>query len=800
MSRCDLHIHSKFSARSEDWLFRRFDFPDSCTEPLDVYTQLREYGMDFVTITDHDCIEGCLAIADKPRTFISEQVTTYFPQDPCKVHVLVWGITPAQHQDISVFRSNIFELQKYLAENRIAHAIAHPLYSVNGKLTASHLERLILLFKHFEGINGLRDSLLSDLAGKLLRELTPAKIDDFANRHDLAPSHPEPWKKVLVGGSDDHGGKFFASAFTETPKAKTATEFLAHIRAGRCQPKGRAGTPLALSHGFYNTLSSFIQGRFHEKLGPGAALLEQIFSRFMEGRDPTQFTLREKATFVAQGVLSGKIFELAKPANVSLWNELSRYFARPEVKEKIAREVEVVAEPERRAFLLANIVSEQLAFRFFQRFVQQMTGGNLIEGMQALTAIAPLLLVLSPYIYGFHSQAPSRKWLREIFQEMTGTIPENLRNTKRAWFTDTLEDVNGVATTIRKMTAAAKSVGADLIVVTSRNEIRITDIPIKNFKPIGEFELPEYELQKLSFPPILRMLDYIQREGFTEIIISTPGPIGLTALAAAKMLNLQTSGIYHTDFPQYIRILTDDSFLESVAWNYMHWFYGQLDSVFVNSEEYRRSWIARGFAPEKLKILPRGLDTTLFSPEHRDPAFWQKFGEHNGAVHLLYVGRISKEKDLDVLAQAYRQLRNEGLPIQLYLVGDGPYLQALHEAMPEAIFTGYLRSKELAAAYASADVFVFPSTTDTFGNVVIEAQASGVPVIVSDTGGPKELVEANVNGVVTKSHDVEDLVRAIRDLVNDKRKRDQMSRQARQAVIDRSWPGAFRKFWAATEI
>ena len=800
MSRCDLHIHSKFSARSEDWLFRRFDFPDSCTEPLDVYTQLREHGMDFVTITDHDCIEGCLAIADKPRTFISEQVTTYFPQDTCKVHVLVWGITPAQHQDISVFRSNIFELQKYLAENRIAHAIAHPLYSVNGKLTASHLERLILLFKHFEGINGLRDSLLSDLAGKLLRELTPAKIDDFANRHDLAPSHPEPWKKVLVGGSDDHGGKFFASAFTETPKAKTATEFLAHIRAGRCQPKGRAGTPLALSHGFYNTLSSFIQGRFHEKLGPGAALLEQIFSRFMEGRDPTQFTLREKATFVAQGVLSGKIFELAKPANVSLWNELSRYFARPEVKEKIAREVEVVAEPERRAFLLANIVSEQLAFRFFQRFVQQTTGGNLIEGMQALTAIAPLLIVLAPYIYAFHSQAPSRKWLREIFQEMTGTIPENLRNTKRAWFTDTLEDVNGVATTIRKMTAAAKNAGADLTVVTSRNEIRITDIPIKNFKPIGEFELPEYELQKLSFPPILRMLDYIQREGFTEIIISTPGPIGLTALAAAKMLNLQTSGIYHTDFPQYIRILTDDSFLESVAWNYMHWFYGQLDSVFVNSEEYRRSWIARGFAPEKLKILPRGLDTTLFSPEHRDPAFWQKFGQHNGAVHLLYVGRISKEKDLDVLAQAYRQLRDEGLPIQLYLVGDGPYLQALHEAMPEAIFTGYLRGKELAAAYASADVFIFPSTTDTFGNVVIEAQASGVPVIVSDTGGPKELVEANVNGVVTKSHDVEDLVRAIRDLVNDKRKRDQMSRQARQAVIDRSWPGAFRKFWAATEI
>src|SRR6266576_3608928 len=89
MSRCDLHIHSKFSARSEDWLFRRFDFPDSCTEPLDVYTQLREHGMDFVTLTDHDCIDGCLAIADKPRTFISEQVTTYFPK--IRVSFMCWS-------------------------------------------------------------------------------------------------------------------------------------------------------------------------------------------------------------------------------------------------------------------------------------------------------------------------------------------------------------------------------------------------------------------------------------------------------------------------------------------------------------------------------------------------------------------------------------------------------------------------------------------------------------------------------------------------------------------------------------
>jgi len=801
MSKCDLHIHSRYSARSEEWLFRRLDFPDSYSDPRELHRQLLERGMDFVTITDHDTIEGCLQIVHLPQSFISEQITTYFPQDPCKIHILAWGISEAQHEEIVAVRDNVYELQKYLAATQIAHAVAHPLYSINGQLAASHLERLILLFKHFEAVNGLRDALLSELAQNLFGSLTREKIDKLADRHNLVPTHPEPWQKTFTGGSDDHGGKFIASACTETPPADSAEKFLAHVRAGNCSAQGNGGTPLALSHGFYNTVSCFIQDRFHEKLGPSAIVLEQMFSRFMEGRDPTELTLTEKGRIFAQGVLSGKIFELVKPANVSMWKELSGYFQRPEVKAKLAEELNGVSEPERRTFLMANLVAEQLAFRLFKKFVLQISSGNMVESMQALTAIAPILIILTPYIYGFHSQAPSRKWLRKIFQELTGEIPSALQNRKRAWFTDTLEDVNGVATTIRKMAAAGAAAGKELIVVTSRSELNIDNIPIKNFRPIGEFELPEYELQKLSFPPILQMLDYIQRKKFSEIIISTPGPIGLTALLAAKMLNLQTSGIYHTDFPQYVRILTEDSFLESAAWHYMHWFYGQLDTVFVSSEQYRQSWINRGFDPEKLKIFPRGLDTELFNPARRDPAFWEKYGAAtNGEVRLLYVGRISREKDLDVLANAYRRLREEGLSVQLFVVGHGPYSQALSETLPDAVFTGYLTGLELATAYASADVFAFPSTTDTFGNVIIEAQASGVPVVVSDSGGPKELVDDKTNGLVTKSHDVEDFTRAIRALIVDPALRERMGDCARQSVIDLSWPNAFRKFWSMTEV
>src|SRR5450432_140228 len=352
MSLCDLHIHSRFSARSEEWLFRRFDFPDSYSDPRDLYRLLRKRGMDFVTITDHDTIDGNLDIAGLDYTFISEEVTTYFPYDPCKLHLLVWGISEVQHSEIAALRENIYDLQSYLQKAAISHSVAHPLYSINGKLEASHLERLILLFKHFEGINGLRDALLSVLARELLSGLTPKKIEEMANRHNFRPTHAEPWKKIFTGGSDDHGGKFLASAYTETPGARSTKEFLQHICDGECVAHGEGGTPLALSHGFYNTVSRFIQDRFRERLGPSAGLVEKMFSRFMEGRDPTEFTLAEKAGFITQGILSGKIFELAKPANISLWRELSGYFAQPKVKAKLARETAKISDPGRRTFVM----------------------------------------------------------------------------------------------------------------------------------------------------------------------------------------------------------------------------------------------------------------------------------------------------------------------------------------------------------------------------------------------------------------------------------------------------------------
>ena len=573
------------------------------------------------------------------------------------------------------------------------------------------------------------------------------------------------------------------------------------LRDGRAHIHGQSGTPLLLSHSLYKTAYAFAE----DKLGKGPRrgetpkLLEKMFARFMEGENPTEFTFTEKLEFLAQGVLSGKIFEMVRPANRSLWRELSGYFSQPAVKAAIARQTAGVAEPERRAFLIANLFANQLAFRFFNKFVAELSGGNMMEGLQALSAIAPLALMLSPYIYVFKSQSPDRRQLRRVSGEIAGDMPAALLNTKRAWFTDTLEDVNGVATTIQKMTAAVVAAGYDLTVVTSRTHIDIAGIPLKNFPPIGEFEIPEYELQKLTFPPMLEMCDYIQREGFTELVISTPGPIGITALLAAKMLHLRTVGIYHTDFPQYVQILTDDHFMETLAWRFMHWFYHQLDLIYVNSEEYRRSWIERGIDGAKIRILPRGLDTRLFHPSRRDPKFWIKRGARPGELILLYVGRVSVEKNLDVFAAAHDQVRAAGLAVRAAIVGDGVYTKTMQQRLPDACFTGYLSGEDLARAYASADVFVFPSISDTFGNVVIEAQASGLPVVVSDQKGPQELVENGVTGLVTRGLDVDDLTAALLRLGRDAGLRARISEAGRRAVETRSWATAAEKFWTNSE-
>jgi len=203
----------------------------------------------------------------------------------------------------------------------------------------------------------------------------------------------------------------------------------------------------------------------------------------------------------------------------------------------------------------------------------------------------------------------------------------------------------------------------------------------------------------------------------------------------------------------------------------------------------------QGIASEKITLFTRGVDIERFTPDKRNGTL-KRWNLESGP-NLLYVGRVSKEKNLHLLADAYLKLRKTCPGVNLVIAGDGPYTQEMKSELAGrgAVFTGYIQGEELASLYASCDLFVFPSTTDTFGNVVLEAQASGLPVIVTPHGGPQENVEHGRTGLVVDSVDCDGLAKAMEELVRDEPRRLRMSHAARTAMEKRSFDLAFMKTW-----
>ncbi len=786
MSRCDLHLLSRYSSRPPEWILRRIGVPESYSTPEELYRKARAAGMDFVTVTDRDSIRGALSIADRPGAFISAKVTAAFP-DGARALILVWGLDEAQYGEVDEARRDIFALRDCLRDLGLAHGVAHPLHGEDGRFDVEHFEKLLLLFDAFEARNGLRSPLADEVLRLCLEALTPETLGRLADRHGIEPRGEAPWRKAMFGGSEDRGGLFVARAHTEAPAASDWREFLGHVMAGRGACAGEGGAPQVMASGVYSTFYHYIKEHIGTRSPLYSAMLTKVAERFLAGRNPAEFSFGEQVQIVGEAMWSGELFSILSPG-ASIPKSLAGFFSQPALKRRIDAVLAEEPTVERRSFRIACEIANYLGFRFFEEMVRQITAGDFLGSLQSASALVPVAGSVLPYFGAFRALNADRGLLERVAGALLPEPPGALENRKRAWLTDTLEDVNGVARTIRTMVAAARAQGLDLTVVTSRSELSGDAATIKNFAPVGEFELPEYKLQKLSFPPILEMLDYIQREGFTELIISTPGPVGLVGLAAAKMFGLRSSGIYHTDFPQYVKILSDDHAMETLTWNYMHWFYDQMDTIYSNSRYYMDLWVGRGISPSKLRIFPRGLDTDLFDRRHRDPGFWPARGAE-GSV-LLYVGRISKEKDLDMLPDVARVLAERGAAVSWAFVGDGPYREELERRMPGAIFTGVLTGAELGKAYASADLFVFPSTTDTYGNVIVEACAAGLRVVVSDVGGPKELVRSGIPGTVCPARSARAFADAIGALLREPR---EFPRPNLAGLM--GWDAAARRFW-----
>jgi glycosyltransferase involved in cell wall biosynthesis len=760
--------------------------------------------MDFVTITDHDTIEGALSIAQVENVIVGEEVTCWFPEDGCKMHVLVFGITPEDHAALQSLARDIYRVAEYIETNRIAHAVAHPIYRQNDKLERWHLERLLLLFKGFECLNGAHSPLHREAFEPLLEWLSKTEIEKLSAKHDLIPRWPEPWRKARTGGSDDHGLLNVGRTWTEfPPDTDTREKLLDALREGNCRPGGESGSSAKLAHTFYSVAVRYY-GRHIMRPGMKPNFTTSLLRSIVgERAAPTKLAMARAALSAKVKRLAGGIArpfrkKPAKPDNgttllkrLFLTSFKDRLDDHPALREALDAGLPPLGEHEEMMRLI-NSVSRDVTDGLEVAIRKAFDDASFTALFEAIAAILAHQFVLSPYYFSLFHQNKERHLLRRLTGQPRA-IQEGLRV---GLFTDTLDEVNGVSRFLRDIGEQSTRLGRPLVVATCCTSPTY-DLPWrKNFAPLFTTPLPAYAQIALSLPPVLEILEWADRQQFDVIHVSTPGPMGLCGLLAAKMLRAPVVGTYHTDFPAYAEKLTGDHRVTNGTRAYVEWFYQRLAAVFSRSRAYELNLRELGVAGERIETLAPGVDTEKFSPARRDESVWRRLGIRQ-PLRLLYCGRLSVEKNLDLVAAAFERLCTTRNDVALVLVGDGPYLDGLCKRLADtpAYFVGTRDDDDLAAVYASADLLIFPSATDTLGQVVLEAQASGLPVLVSNHGGPRELVEHDVTGLVLGATDPAAWAQAIGSLLDDPKRRSAMSAAAVRRMARYALGNTFAQFW-----
>jgi glycosyltransferase involved in cell wall biosynthesis len=305
-------------------------------------------------------------------------------------------------------------------------------------------------------------------------------------------------------------------------------------------------------------------------------------------------------------------------------------------------------------------------------------------------------------------------------------------------------------------------------------------------------KMPFYEQVRIGIAGPRRLLSMLRRLTPHLVHIATEGPLGWSALLASRWLNVPVASSFHTNFDHYA---AHYGFLglRKIALAYLRWFHNRTSVTLVPSKATQSRLLADGL--ERVEIWSRGVDAKLFNPSHRDEALRRSLGLRSDDPLLLYVGRLAPEKNLSALLRAFAQLRtllpdttNERL--RLALVGAGPQGAELARAAPPGVhLAGEKHGLELSRWYASADLFAFPSLSETFGNVILEAQASGLPVVAYDCPGPNERVTPGEDGLLVPTSS--DLTPALRRTCEDRALRERFGRAARKKAEGRDWNPIF---------
>lgn len=795
----DLHSHTRFSSKPTNYLTKKIGVGECMTDPEEAYHMARDMGLTVYTCTDHDTIDGNLFLLDKGYADVpvSVEVTAHFPhvnhKRRCKIHVLTYDLdrkrAEAIFADIQRLRHNVYDLIDYYDHHAIHYMLAHPLYSVNDLLSLEHFEQFLLLFDHFE-INGSKGQQTNSGLHQIISSLSAGLLEMLADKHSLAISHPKvnPAQKFInKAGQDAHIKRYLGRSFTMNPGAHTIGELFTS-QAGASVPVVRNSRPENLNFVLYAV------GADHKVRGnPGVEFfiacdrrLSALYAMLTGKAVPRPAKLKKLLVQVDRRCLRKKQFPAGFSEDESLALLLESAHKLP-AKRFDAPEKSSVSNC---FFQLMKEIVDNAVVSFIREKSKTPVRTIFFNPFRTLGTLIDLEKLIVPYGISVRIFDETRSFTRKVKRHLLGNGGDE--QPRVAHFFDTFKEINGPARFAQGLVRMAARLEIPYRVLTCG----------KGDSTLGEKVFParfawrpeEYPEQALRVPSLLDVIEYGYHEQFTHYHAATPGPMGLAALfAARRVFNKPFFVTHHTEFAQYCGVYTDDPRIEEVVWEGLRMFYNQADIVFALSCDSRNILIHHGIAPEKIRIMQRGIDTGRFCPQEGRKEREKKFD----GLTLTTSCRLSKDKGLEYLLPAVKTLLAKHRNMRWRFIGDGPYRGEMEEELAgyAVEFTGFLEGADYVDAIRRSDLFVFPSITDTFGQTPLEAQACGVPVLVTDRGGPKDNMVDGETGLVVEGKSAAALVEGV-EMLLDKSLLKMIGQNAGRFAANRGFAQAFRELYA----
>ena len=357
-------------------------------------------------------------------------------------------------------------------------------------------------------------------------------------------------------------------------------------------------------------------------------------------------------------------------------------------------------------------------------------------------------------------------------------------------------EINGVAMTFNTISRELVARGHTVVIHRPRRGVSKSVSSVVHMSRFSEIffpgmPIPGYSMMRIGLPAAGK-LRRLWRETRPDLVhVVTEGPLGISAINAARSLGIPVTSSFHTNFHRYARHY-GASWLERAALAWLRRVHKRTTRTFVPTRELCDELEASGF--RDLSIMSRGVDTRLFSPERRSEELRLSWGAHPKTPVVIYVGRLAAEKNLSLLKQCYEAIKNANPLCRFVIVGDGPMRERFKRELPRALFTGVLSRAELAQHYASADIFIHASLTETFGNVFTEAMASGLAVAGFNYAAARLFVRDTKNGLLAPPDDPGALVWASVSLACDPARRARLGAAARASVMEHSWERVIARF------